>query len=123
MAPSAINVRAPLVGVIFGALAGAVLWGGPPAGADPTTPGCMASDLARVSGGVASATADYLVSHPDVDVFFTGLQDKPDDEVPTIVDNYLEANPQVETDLEAIRQPLNDLTDRCDVSEEQVMEQ
>jgi hemophore-related protein len=118
MAPSSTNVRRPLVGVIFGALAGTMLWGGPSANADPATPGCMASDLARVSAGVASATADYLVGHPDVDVFFTNLQDKPANEVPTIVDNYLEANPQVETDLEGIRQPLNELTDRCDVSEE-----
>lgn len=117
MTPSSTNVRGPLVGVIFGALAGAVLWGNPLANADPAPqPGCMASDLARVSAGVASATADYLVSHPDVDVFFTNLQDKPENEVPTIVDNYIDANPQVGTDLDNIRQPLNDLTDRCDVS-------
>ena len=121
MAPSPTNVRGSLVGVIVGALAGAMLWGGPLANADPTTPpGCMASDLARVSAGVASATADYLVSHPDVDVFFTGLQDKPENDVPGIVDNYMNANPQVETALETIRQPLNDMTDRCGVSAEEM---
>lgn len=116
---SEITVRRVLIGVVACPAALAMLWAAPAATAEP---GCMASDLARVSAGVASATADYLVSHPDVDVFFTNLQDTPEGEVPAVVDNYLNANPQVETDLETIRQPLNDLTDRCDISAEDLVQ-
>lgn len=103
------------VGAVIGtaAMAGAMLFGGvSTALADP--PGCTAADLAQVSGGVATATSDYLFSHPDVNNFFTSLRGLPNDEVPNNIRSYLDANPQVRSDLMAIRQPLTDLRTRCE---------
>ena len=62
-------------------------WSASYAGA-PAPPGCSAADLARVSSGVASATSDYLYSHPDVNNFFTSLHGLPNDEIPNDVRNW-----------------------------------
>jgi heme-binding protein len=119
-------MRSALVGVIgTGAMAGAMLFGGaslafaaptpappPPAPAAPQ-PGCTAGDLAQASGTVGTAMADYMFSHPDVNNFFTSLRGKPNDEIRGDVQNYLNANPQVESDINGIRQPLTDLRNRC----------
>jgi heme-binding protein len=83
----------------------------PPPGPPPR--GCTAADLARVSGGVATATSDYLFSHPDVNNFFTSLRGLPNEEIPNRVRTYMDANPQARSELTAIRQPLTDLRNRC----------
>ena len=80
--------------------------------ADPP-PNCSAGDLAGVSSGVSAATANYLFTHPDVNNFFTGLKGQSRDTQRDNVQNYLNANPQVQTDLQGIRQPLVDLKARC----------
>jgi heme-binding protein len=106
-----------------GAIAGSMLFGGaafafaeptpapPPA---PPPPGCTAADLAQISGGVATATSDYLFSHPDVNGFFTSLRGLPREEIQPDIKSYMDANPQVHSDLSAIRQPLTDLRTRCE---------
>jgi hemophore-related protein len=97
-----------------GAVAGAVLFGvAATATADP--PNCTAADLANVSSGVSAATSSYLFAHPDVNVFFTGLKGQPRSEVADDVQNYLNANPQVQADLQGIRQPLVDFRNGCGV--------
>ena len=118
-------MRSTLVGAIgTSAMAGAVLFGGtslasaepapaPPAPAAPA-PGCTAADLAQASGTVGSAMGDYLFSHPDVNNFFTGLRGLPNEEIHGDVQNYMNANPQVESEINGIRQPLTDLGNRCD---------
>ena len=73
----------------------------------------LAADLARVSAGVASATSDYLYSHPGVNDFFTSLHGLPNDEIPNDVRIYMDANPQVRAELTAIRQPVTDLRNNC----------
>jgi hemophore-related protein len=80
--------------------------------ADPP-PGCTAADLARVASGVSAATSDYLFTHPDVNDFFTGLKGQSRDAMRDNTQNYLNANPQVQADLQGIRQPLVDLKTRC----------
>ena len=80
--------------------------------ADPP-PNCSAADLAGVSSGVSAATANYLFTHPDVNNFFTGLKGQSRDAQRDNVQNYLNANPQVQADLQGIRQPLVDLKARC----------
>ena len=80
--------------------------------ADPP-PNCSAGDLAGVSSGVSAATANYLFTHPDVNNFFTGLKGQSRDAQRDNVQNYLNANPQVQADLQGIRQPLVDLKNRC----------
>jgi heme-binding protein len=107
-----------------GAMAGALLlWGAssafaqppppPPAPPAPPQPGCTAADLAQVSGQVGTAMGVYLFTHPDVNNFFTSLRGKPNEEIRGDVQDYLNANPQVESDINGIRQPLTDLRNRC----------
>jgi heme-binding protein len=97
-----------------GAIAGAMLFGAATrAAADP--PNCTAADLAGVSSGVSAATSSYLSTHPDVNAFFTGLKGQPRSEVADDVQNYLNANPQVQADLQGIRQPLIDFRNGCGV--------
>ena len=120
-------MRSGLVGAIgTSAMAGAMLLGGaslafadpapeppPPAPAAPA-PGCTAADLAQASGTVGTAMAGYLFSHPDVNNFFTGLRGQPNEQIRGDVKNYMDANPQVESEINGIRQPVTDLSDRCD---------
>lgn len=95
-----------------GAIAGAMFLGGMPlASAQP--PNCTAADLAGVASGVSAATSAYLFTHPEVNQFFTGLEDVPRDQVRGKVQDYMNANPQVKADLTGIRQPLADLKNRC----------
>jgi len=117
-------MRSALVGAIgTSAMAGAMLLGGASlAFADPApeppppapAPGCTAADLAQASGTVGTAMAGYLFSHPDVNNFFTGLRGQPNEEIRGDVQNYMNANPQVESEINGIRQPLTDLGNRCD---------
>ena len=115
MSLSGRNVRRLTWGFGSGALAGVMLLGGAtPASADPPPPGCTAGDLAQVSGAVGTAMAGYLFSHPDVNDFFTGLRGLPNEEIRGNVQSYMDANPQVESEINGIRQPLTDLRARCD---------
>jgi heme-binding protein len=120
-------VRRAVAGLIgTGAMASAMVFGGasvafaqptptppPPAPAAPQ-PGCTAGDLAQASGTVGTAMGNYLFSHPDVNNFFTSLRGRPNEEIRGDVQNYMNANPQVESDINGIRQPLTDLRSRCD---------
>ena len=115
-------MRSALVGAIgTSAMAGAMLVGGAAlAFADPApeppapAPGCTAADLAQASGTVGTAMADYMFSHPDVNNFFTGLRGLPNEEIHGDVQKYMDANPQVESEINEIRQPVTDLQNRCD---------
>lgn len=112
------RVLARLIG--GGAVGSAMLFGGAsPALAQPAPPPphCTAGDLAQVSGSVGTAMGIYLFTHPDVNNFFTSLRGRPDDEIRGAVQDYMNANPMVEAEINAIRQPLKDLRDRCDVGE------
>ncbi|MBU3751389.1 MAG: hemophore-related protein [Mycobacterium sp.] len=95
-----------------GAAVGSLLLGlAPSAAANP--PNCTAADLAGVAAGVSAATSAYLFTHPDVNAFFTGLAGSPRDTLRPQIQQYLDANPQVKTDLSGIRKPLVDLRTRC----------
>src|SRR5258708_26521509 len=120
-------LRTALVGAIgLAAVAGAMLLGSaslafadpapeppPPAPAAPA-PGCTAADLAQASGTVGTAMGGYLFSHPDVNNFFTGLRGLPNEEIHGDVQNYMNANPQVESEITGIRPPPPDLGTPCD---------
>jgi heme-binding protein len=97
--------------------AGAMLFGALPSAMadDPALnpPNCTAADLAGVASGVSASTSAYLFTHPDVNWFFTSLEGQPRDAIRDDVRTYLDANPQVRTDLTGIRQPLVDLKNRC----------
>ena len=119
MLQSGQTMRRALVGVMgAGALAGAILVGGassasaePP---PPAPPGCSAGDLAQVSGSVGTAMSGYLFTHPEVNDFFTSLRGQPNEELRGNVQTYMDAHPQVESEITGIRQPLTDLRNRCD---------
>ena len=111
-------LRRAVVGVTA---SGAMLIGGASlAGADPLPapppPNCTAGDLAVASGTVGTAMGDYLFSHPEVNDFFTGLRGQPTPQIHDLVQTYMDAHPQVESEINAIRQPLTDLRSRCDLA-------
>ena len=117
------SCRALVRVISTGAMGGAMLFGGASlALAQPTpappppvpAPGCTAADLAQASGTVGTAMADYMFGHPDVNNFFTSLRGKPNQEIRGDVQDYMNANPQVQSDINGIRQPLTDLRNRCD---------
>ncbi|OBF79657.1 hypothetical protein A5791_10705 [Mycobacterium sp. 852002-51163_SCH5372311] len=114
---SEIIPRRALVGVIGAGAVSGLLWcaTAETAAADPSPrpPNCTAADVAGVAAGVATALSTYLYTHPDVNEFYTGLQDRPRDQMRDDVQNYFSANPQEQADLEAIRQPMTDIRQRC----------
>ena len=111
-----ISHRAVVGAVGAGAIAGTLLTSAAGmAVADPTPrpPNCSAADVASVATGVATSLTTYLFTHPDVNGFYTGLQDQPKDQIEAQVQNYFSTNPQEEAELEGIRQPLTDIRQRC----------
>jgi len=114
MSLSTPTVRGAIAGSIAtGAISGAMLFSSAAVALADPPPGCTTADLARVQSGVSAATSDYLFAHPDVNNFFTGLKGQSRDTQRTNAQNYLNANPQVQNDLQGIRQPLVDLKNRC----------
>lgn len=120
---SARPARHAIKGVVgVGALAGAMLFGAAAATAQPPLPPpppppCTAAELALVMSGVSFDTSNYLTTHPDVNNFFTSLKGQPRDQIQDQVQSYLDANPQVRADLQAIRQRAVDFRNRCGVPE------
>jgi heme-binding protein len=104
-------------GVVAAAITGAVLFGAAPTAlADPPpppAPGCSAADFEQLKGEVSTATAGYFFTHPDANAFFSTLKGQPRDQVKQQVADYLNANPQTKSDLEGIRQPIQDMKARC----------
>ena len=124
MLPSARPARRAVMGAIgAGALAGAVFFGAAATAAaqplppPPVPPACTAAELARVMSGVSFDTSNYLSTHPAVNDYFTSLKGQPKDQIRDQVQTYLDANPQVRDELQAIRQPSADFRQRCGVPE------
>ena len=110
--PTFISRRAALVAIAAGTLLSASA-GQAAADPAPRPPNCSAADVAGVAAGVATALSTYLFTHPDVNGFYTGLEDQPQDQIGGEVQKYFGANPQEEADLENIRQPMKDIRERC----------
>jgi heme-binding protein len=118
MALTACIAGRALAGAIgVGAIAGAMLFGATSTALaqPPAPPNCTAADLAGISSGVSAATSAYLFSHPDVNDFFTSLKGQPRSEIRDDVTKYLNANPEIQTDLQGIRQPMVDFRNSCGV--------
>lgn len=94
--------------------AGAVLLGASlPAQAQPEPPNCTSADLSGIMAGVDAATSAYLFAHPWVNDFLGTLKPLSPEERNAALGAYLEANPQVRTDYQGIRQPVEDFRNRC----------
>lgn len=108
--------RAAAAAIGAAAVASAFLIGGAStalAAPPPPAPGCSAADFEQLRSQVAAATADYMFTHPDVNAFFSSLKGQPRDQMRNDVKNYMASNPQVQSDLAGIRQPLRDMKARC----------
>ena len=122
MLPSQRPGRRAVVGAVGAvALAGAMFLGSaaaasaqPPTPPPPAPPNCSPADWAGVRAGVAASLSDYLFTHPPVNEFFATLKGQSRDQMQPQVQAYLDANPQVRTDLQGIKQPADDFLDRCD---------
>ncbi|MDF3339138.1 heme-binding protein [Mycolicibacterium septicum] len=83
------------------------------AAAEP--PNCTTADVTAVMGDVSSNMSGYLFTHPDVNAFFTGLQGQAKSAAAEQTKTYLNNNPQVRSELDAIRRPAIDLRNRCNI--------
>jgi heme-binding protein len=102
------------------ALAGAMFLGDaaaasaqPPTPPPPAPPNCSPADWAGVRAGVAAALSTYLFTHPPVNEFFATLKGQSRDQQRPQVQAYMDANPQVQAELESIKQPADDFVNRC----------
>jgi hemophore-related protein len=88
-----------------------------PALADPApvVPGCTVADITGVETGVAAAMTAYLFTHPDVNNFLSGLQGQSKEAIKAQAQDYFAANPQIKSELDAIRAPGTDLRNRCNI--------
>lgn len=85
-----------------------------PASAEPQPqPHCTAAVLSSTLGPVASATGDYLSSHPDANQVVTAAGSQSQQEGETSIKVYFATHPEQWLDLKAIGQPLADLRKAC----------
>ena len=78
-------------------------------------PGCTAGDITAVESQVAAAMTAYFFTHPAVNDFFTSMQGLPKTEATSKTKAYLAANPQTHAEIKAIRGPVFDLRNRCNI--------
>lgn len=107
--------RSPIRAAAVTLGAGAVLIASPGLAQAGPPPGCTTADMTAVMSGISASMSVYLRTHPDVNNFFTGLQGQPKTVVRDKTEAYLNANPNVRADLDAIRQPSRDFRDRCNL--------
>lgn len=69
--------------------------------------------MSAVTKLTSAVTSSYLLTHPDVNDFFTSLQGIPRETQRARVNDYLDGNPQAKADLQRVRQPLVDMRNRC----------
>jgi hemophore len=80
------------------------------AAADP----CAASEVARTIGSVATSTGNYLDSHPGTNTALTTIsQQQAGPQSLGALKTYFDANPQAGKDMQALQQPLMNLSARC----------
>ena len=93
----------------FGVLAASTI-AMPSASADSE---CTAAGLSSTLGPVATATGDYLTSHPDLNQMLTNAGSLPQDEAEKSIKIFFATHPQMWIDLRAIGRPLADLRAAC----------
>jgi hemophore len=75
---------------------------------------CAASEVARTVGSVATATGNYLDSHPETNQALTTIsQQQPAPQSLGSLKTYFDANPQAGKDIQQLQSPLVVLSTRC----------
>jgi heme-binding protein len=114
MKMSATTVRRGLYGMFAGGLLGGVASAAmimPTANAAPDA--CSFSQITNTTSTVSASTSSYLAAHPDANEALTNIARQPMDEAQIAYRAYFAEHPQVQTDLQAINQPAEDLTTQC----------
>lgn len=122
-AMSATTVRRGLTGMFAGGLLGGVASAAmflPSANAEPVTPTtpdttCTFSSAANTSSTVSAEMSTYLAAHPETNEDLTEIAKQPMDEAQVAYRAYFADNPQVESELKAINQPVADLVSQCGI--------
>ena len=109
-----------VAGLVAASGAAVVLSAAPTALADPPPPNCTAADLAGIAAGVAAGTSTYLWTHPEVNAFYSALEGTSKENILAEQKSYLAANPQVNAEITAIRQPMLDAKVRCGSTPESI---
>ena len=112
MSALAVSYRRVAVAVLS---AGAALFAGAGTATAAPGPGCTAADIAAVESQVAAAVAGYLFTHPDVNQMFSNLQGLPTSQAESAAGAYLDANPQTQAEIDAVRSPVQDMRMRCNI--------
>jgi hemophore-related protein len=112
MSTLAVSYRRVAVAVLS---AGAALFSGAGTATAAPGPGCTAADIAAVESQVAAAVAGYFFTHPEVNNVFTSVHGMPSSQAMSTVQAYLAANPQTQAEIDAVRSPVQDLRNRCNI--------
>ncbi len=60
----------------------------------------------------------YLFTHPEVNNVFSSVHGMPTSQAISTVQAYLAANPQTQAEIDAVRSPVQDLRNRCNIPAE-----
>jgi hemophore-related protein len=117
MTMSATTVRRGLFGMFAGGLLafGSAAIVMPVAGAEPNNTECTQSGIATTSSTVSASTATYLAVHPQTNQELTDISKQPVEQAQKAYQVFFENNPQVENELQAINQPITDLSKQCGI--------
>ena len=117
MTMSATTVRRGLYGMFAGGLLafGSAAIVMPVAGAEPNNTECTQSGIATTSSTVSASTATYLAAHPQTNQELTDISKQPVEQAQKAYQVFFEKNPQVENELQAINQPITDLSKQCGI--------
>lgn len=96
-----------------GGVAVAVLATGSPSATAAQDP-CAASEVAKTVGSVATSMGSYLDSHPQTNTALTTIsQQQGGPQSLAALKTYFDANPQAGKDMQALQQPLVNLSTKC----------
>jgi heme-binding protein len=119
MKMSATTVRRGLYGMFAGGLLafGSAAIVAPVANAEPqpAPANCTVSGIATTSSTVSASISAYLASHPDTNEEPTDIASQPQEQATEAFRAYFAENPQVETELKAIHQPVIELANQCGI--------
>lgn len=110
------NLRRGLAGVFVtcalgGAAAAALV--GPSASAAPDP--CLASEVAKTIGSVATSTGEYLEDNPQTNMVLTAASKQQGPQAIATLKTYFDAHPEVGEEMQELQSPLTDLAGQCEL--------